>query len=90
MVEQLGLAMMRSSIFNSCPLISGTINFLVGSIRQAEELSITMVPFSAYLGRYAPPPLLRRMVSAGYLGRKNGVGFYDWRGKDPVPMELGL
>ncbi len=40
--------------------------------------------------RYAPPPLLRRMVSAGYLGRKNGVGFYDWRGRDPVPMELGL
>ncbi len=40
--------------------------------------------------RYAPPPLLRRMVAAGYLGRKSGVGFYDWRGAQPVPMELGL
>lgn len=40
--------------------------------------------------RYAPPPLLRRMVSAGYLGRKSGQGFYDWRGAEPVPMELGL
>ncbi|MEO5826544.1 MAG: 3-hydroxybutyryl-CoA dehydrogenase [Gemmatimonadales bacterium] len=40
--------------------------------------------------RYAPPPLLRRMVSAGYLGRKSGQGFYDWRGDEPVPMELGL
>lgn len=40
--------------------------------------------------RYAPPPLLRRMVTAGYLGRKNGVGFYDWRGAEPQPMELGL
>lgn len=40
--------------------------------------------------RYAPTPLLRRMVAAGYLGRKNGVGFYDWRGDAPVPMELGL
>jgi 3-hydroxybutyryl-CoA dehydrogenase len=27
--------------------------------------------------RYAPPPLLRRMVAAGRLGRKAGGGFYD-------------
>lgn len=40
--------------------------------------------------RYAPPPLLRRMVAAGYLGKKNGRGFYDWHGAQPVPMELGL
>lgn len=30
---------------------------------------------SAYL---SPPPLLSRMVSAGYLGRKSGRGFYSW------------
>lgn len=40
--------------------------------------------------RYAPPPLLRRMVTAGHLGRKNGRGFYDWSGERPVPLELGL
>jgi len=28
--------------------------------------------------RFAAPPLLRRMVSAGYLGRKSGRGFYDY------------
>ena len=27
---------------------------------------------------YAPPPLLRRMVSAGYLGKKSGRGFYEY------------
>jgi 3-hydroxybutyryl-CoA dehydrogenase len=28
--------------------------------------------------RFAPPPLLRRMVMAGHLGRKSGRGFYDY------------
>jgi 3-hydroxybutyryl-CoA dehydrogenase len=27
---------------------------------------------------FAPPPLLRRMVLAGYYGKKNGKGFYDY------------
>jgi 3-hydroxybutyryl-CoA dehydrogenase len=27
---------------------------------------------------FAPPPILKRMVSAGWLGRKSGKGFYDY------------
>jgi 3-hydroxybutyryl-CoA dehydrogenase len=35
--------------------------------------------------RFAPPPLLKRMVQAGLLGRKSGKGFYDYAQDPPVP-----
>lgn len=35
--------------------------------------------------RFAPPPLLNRMVVSGLLGRKNGVGFYRYGGEEPEP-----
>ena len=38
--------------------------------------------------RYAPPPLLRRMVLAGWLGKKSGRGFYDWTTNPPTPVAL--
>jgi 3-hydroxybutyryl-CoA dehydrogenase len=37
--------------------------------------------------RFAPPPLLKRMVKAGMLGKKTGRGFYDHSEKPPKPVE---
>jgi 3-hydroxybutyryl-CoA dehydrogenase len=38
--------------------------------------------------RYASPPLLKRMVSLGYFGRKSGKGFYDYSQNPPVAQKL--
>jgi 3-hydroxybutyryl-CoA dehydrogenase len=35
--------------------------------------------------RFAPPPLLKRIVVSGMFGRKNGIGFYRYGGDEPEP-----
>lgn len=38
--------------------------------------------------RYAPPPLLKRLMTMGRYGRKTGAGFYDWTPDGPIALKL--
>jgi 3-hydroxybutyryl-CoA dehydrogenase len=52
---------------------------------------IAEIMFDEYReARYAPPPLLRRLVTAGHHGRKSGRGFYDYASDPPIPLDPGL
>jgi 3-hydroxybutyryl-CoA dehydrogenase len=52
---------------------------------------IAEIMFAEYRDRrYAPPPLLKRMVLAGMLGKKSGKGFYDYSSNPPRVSSLGL
>lgn len=54
-------------------------------------LFIAKIMFDEYHdAKYAAPPLLRKMVLAGYFGKKSGKGFYDYSQDPPVVTDLGL
>ena len=37
---------------------------------------------------YAPHPLLEALVAGGRLGKKTGIGIYDWSSGSPEPADL--
>jgi 3-hydroxybutyryl-CoA dehydrogenase len=53
---------------------------------------ITHVMFDEFKERrFASPALLKRMVMAGWFGKKSGKGFYDWSNPEkPVPQDAAL
>jgi 3-hydroxybutyryl-CoA dehydrogenase len=71
-------------------------NHPMGPLALADFIGLDIVFHMASLlqqeykeARFAPPPLLRRMVLAGWLGRKSGLGFYDY-GQTPATPHDGL
>jgi 3-hydroxybutyryl-CoA dehydrogenase len=71
-------------------------NHPMGPLALADFIGLDIVFHMASLlqqeykeARFAPPPLLRRMVLAGWLGRKSGRGFYDY-GQTPATPHDGL
>ena len=58
--------------------------FLTDYVGLDTTLSICDIMFNEFREpRFAAPPILKRMVLAGYLGRKSGRGFYDWTTTPP-------
>jgi 3-hydroxybutyryl-CoA dehydrogenase len=59
-------------------------NHPMGPLELADRIGLDTVLFvlddlhEAYGEAFSPPPLLRRMVEEGRLGRKSGAGFYDY------------
>ncbi len=51
------------------------------------RLKIAMHLATIYGERFEPPELLRTMVAEGKLGKKSGIGFYDWTSGSPEPVE---
>ncbi len=53
---------------------------------------ITHVMFDEFKEpRFASPPLLKRLIMAGWYGKKSGKGFYDWSDPNkPVPQDAAL
>jgi 3-hydroxybutyryl-CoA dehydrogenase len=69
-------------------------NHPMGPLALADFIGLDIVFHMASLlqheykeARFAPPPLLRRMVLAGFLGRKTGSGFYDYRQTPPAARD---
>ncbi len=66
--------------------------FVLGDFVGLDTLNrIADIMFEEYReARFAPPALLKRMVTLGYYGRKSGRGFYDYSSGTPVAVEFNL
>jgi 3-hydroxybutyryl-CoA dehydrogenase len=84
-IEQIDVAMKAGANHPMGPLT------LLDFVGLDTTKSIAEVMFDEYRERrFAPPPTLRKMVAAGYYGRKSGRGFYDYSGESPVAVDPGL
>ncbi len=72
-------------------MVLGT-NHPMGPLTLADYIGLDTVYYIATIlyeehhsPHYAPPPLLKQMVAAGFLGRKSGRGFYDYQAGETAP-----
>src|SRR5205823_10330955 len=78
--EDIDVGMMLGTSYPMGPL---TLSDFIGL---DTALDITEVLFEAFKEpRFAAPTLLRQMVAAGWLGRKSGRGFYNYKAGERPP-----
>ena len=65
------------------PLMLGDLVGLDVRLKIASHLA------TVYGDRFEPPELLVSMVAEGRLGKKSGIGFYDWTSGSAVPIQEG-
>ena len=84
-IEEIDTAMMGGAAHPMGPF---TLLDFVGLDTTA---SIADIMFDEYREkRFAAPPTLRRLVAAGFYGKKSGRGFYDYAGDKPVAVDPGV
>ena len=70
----------------------GCFGHPMGPLETADLIGVDTILYSVEVlyehyadSKYRPCPLLVKYVEAGWLGKKTGRGFYDYRGEHPVP-----
>ena len=95
MVDAIGCLERRlGSIADIDAAMQNGANHPMGPLALADFIGLDIVFHMASLlheeykeARFAAPGLLRRMVLAGWLGRKTGLGFYDYKQTPPAPHD---